>query len=98
LANAGVRRGLTEEIAATIARETVLGTAWMAAMTSEDMASIARRVASPNGTTEAGLAVLDREHVLEELIAVTIDAAARRGAELAEEAKTASLEEPARLP
>jgi len=98
LANAGVRRGLTEEIAATIARETVLGTAWMAAMTSEDMASIARRVASPNGTTEAGLAVLDREHVLDELIAVTIDAAARRGAELAEEAKTASLEEPARLP
>jgi pyrroline-5-carboxylate reductase len=98
LANAGVRRGLTEEIAATIARETVLGTAWMAAMTSEDMASIARRVASPNGTTEAGLAVLDREHVLEELIAVTIDAAARRGAELAEEAKTPSLEEPARLP
>ena len=98
LANAGVRRGLTEEIAATIARETVLGTAWMAAMTSEDMASIARRVASPNGTTEAGLAVLDREHVLDELIAVTIDAAARRGAELAEEAKTPSLEEPARLP
>jgi pyrroline-5-carboxylate reductase len=98
LANAGVRRGLTEEIAATIARETVLGTAWMAAMTSEDMASIARRVASPNGTTEAGLAVLDREHVLDELIAVTIDAAARLGAELAEEAKTASLEEPARLP
>ena len=98
LANAGVRRGLTEEIAATIARETVLGTAWMAAMTSEDMASITRRVASPNGTTEAGLAVLDREHVFDELIAVTIDAAARRGAELAEEAKTASLEEPARLP
>jgi pyrroline-5-carboxylate reductase len=98
LANAGVRRGLTEEIAATIARETVLGTAWMAATAGESMESIARRVASPKGTTEAGLAVLDREHVLDELIAVTIDAAARRGAELAEEAKTASLEEPARLP
>ena len=98
LANAGVRRDLTEEIAATIARETVLGTAWMAATTGEDMASIARRVASPKGTTEAGLAVLDREHVLDELIAVTIDAASRRGAELAEEAKAPSLEEPARLP
>ena len=86
LTKAGERRGLSYEIAATIARETVLGTGWMAASTGEDMASIARRVASPNGTTEAGLAVLDRDHVLDELVAVTIEAAARRGAELAEEA------------
>src|SRR5262249_9026061 len=53
LTKAGQKRGLSEEIAATIARETVLGTAWMAAMTGEDMPSIARRVASPKGTTEA---------------------------------------------
>jgi pyrroline-5-carboxylate reductase len=88
LTKAGVKRGLTEEIAAVIARETVLGTAWMAATTGEDMESIARRVASPKGTTEAGLAVLDGdERVLDRLIQVTIDAAARRGAELAEEAR-----------
>jgi len=87
LAKAGVKRGLTAEIAATIARETVLGTAWMAAVTGEDMDSIGRRVASPKGTTEAGLRVLDTEHVLDDLIAATINAAFRRGAELAEEAK-----------
>jgi pyrroline-5-carboxylate reductase len=97
LAKAGEKRGLSEEIAAIIARETVLGTAWMAATTDEDMESIARRVASPNGTTEAGLAVLDRERVLDALIGVTIEAAARRGAELAEEARGPSLAEPARL-
>jgi pyrroline-5-carboxylate reductase len=97
LTKAGEKRGLTTEIAATIARETVLGTAWMAATTGEDMESIAKRVASPKGTTEAGLGVLDREHVLDELIAVTIEAAARRGAELAEEARSPSLAEPARL-
>ena len=98
LAKDAVWRGLSEEIAATIARETVLGTAWLAATTGEDMDSIARRVASPNGTTEAGLAVLDREHVLDELIAVTIEAAARRGAELAEEARVgSSLAEATRL-
>lgn len=97
LAKAGLKRGLTEEIAATIALETALGTAWMAATAGESMESVARRVASPNGTTEAGLAVLDRDHVLDELVAVTIEAAARRGAELAEAAKTPSLEEPARL-
>ena len=87
LAKAGEKRGLTAEIAAIIARETVLGTAWMAASTGEDMDSVARRVASPKGTTEAGLAVLDHEAVLDELIAVTIEAAARRGAELADEAR-----------
>ena len=95
LTKAGVKRGLTQEIAAIIARETVLGTAWLAATAGEEMDSIARRVASPRGTTEAGLAVLDRDHVLDELIAVTIEAAARRGAELAAEAR--QLEEPARL-
>ncbi|MEO6256447.1 MAG: pyrroline-5-carboxylate reductase dimerization domain-containing protein [Sphingomicrobium sp.] len=86
LAKAGEKRGLPQALAETIALETVLGSAWMAATTRENMDQVARRVASPNGTTEAGLAVLDREGVLDALIAVTIDAAARRGAELAEEA------------
>jgi pyrroline-5-carboxylate reductase len=61
------------------------------------MDAIARRVASPRGTTEAGLAVLDREDVLDQLIAVAIEAAARRGAELAEEAKAGQLAEAVRL-
>jgi len=95
LTKAAKGRGLSEEIAAVIARETALGTAWMAATTGEDMESIAKRVASPKGTTEAGLAVLDRDQVLDQLVGVTIEAAARRGAELAEEAR--SLAESAHL-
>lgn len=87
LTKAGQKRGLSEEIAAVIARETVLGTAWMAATTDESAASIAKRVASPNGTTEAGLAVLDQDNALDALIAATIEAAARRGSELAEAAR-----------
>ena len=87
LAKAGEKRGLSYEIAATIARETVLGTAWMTATTGEDMGSVAKRVASPRGTTEAGLAVLDGEGALDDLIGRTIEAAARRGAELADEAR-----------
>ena len=97
LSKAGEKRGLSRELAQTIALETVLGTAWMAASNGEDMESVARRVASPKGTTEAGLAVLDHDKVLDQLIALTIDAAARRGAELAEEAKARPLAEPARL-
>jgi pyrroline-5-carboxylate reductase len=89
LSEAGQVRGLTAEIADIIARETVLGTAWMASTIGENMASIAKRVASPNGTTEAGLAVLDGDdHVLNRLIQATIDEAAKRGAELAAEARS----------
>lgn len=96
LTKAGEKRGLSPEIAEVIARETVLGTAWMSATANEGMDSIARRVASPNGTTEAGLAVLDREQALDDLVAATIEASARRGSELALEAR-APLAESARL-
>lgn len=90
LTKAGVRRGLTDEIASTLALETVLGTAWMMATTHESADSVAKRVASPRGTTQAGLDVLGHENRLDDLIAATIDAASRRGAELAEEAKAIS--------
>jgi len=85
LAKAGEARGLSPEIASTIALETVLGTAWMAATANEAMDDIVKRVASPGGTTEAGLAVLDK--ALDELVGGTVRAAADRGAQLAEDAR-----------
>jgi pyrroline-5-carboxylate reductase len=97
LTRAGERRGLSTEISATIALETVFGTAWTAAANQESMESLAKRVASPNGTTEAGLSILDKDAALDDLIGATIDAAARRGAELASDAKSPSLAETARL-
>ena len=87
LADAGASQGLPETLAATIALETVFGTAWMAASNGETMDEVARRVASPKGTTEAGLSVLDRDDALKQLVGKTIDAARRRGAELAAEAR-----------
>ena len=87
LAKAGVERGLPDELANTIALETVLGTSWMAATKSESMDDIVHRVASPNGTTEAGLAVLARDDVLYKLVSLTIGAASRRATELAAEAR-----------
>ena len=50
------------------------------------MAEIARRVASPNGTTEQGLAILDAPDGLLPLVERTLAAAVRRGQELADEA------------
>ena len=85
LTRAGEARGLSNEIASTIALETVLGTSWLAASDRESMEDIARRVASPKGTTEAGLAVLDER--LGSLVDDTLDASAERGRELAEAAR-----------
>lgn len=87
LARAGEARGLAPGLAQAVALETVAGTALMAEARGEAMDEIACRVASPNGTTEAGLAVLDADEALDRLIAETIGAAARRGSELAEEAR-----------
>lgn len=87
LAKAGEQRGLDSGTASKVALETVLGTALMAQARGEGMADVARRVASPKGTTEAGLAVLDADGALDRLIAATIEAAARRGAQLAQEAR-----------
>ena len=95
LAKAGIERGLPEATAQTVALETVLGTAWMAATNQESMDSVARRVASPNGTTEQGLKVLDDEQGLAALMSQALAAAERRGAELAKEARGVKLAEKA---
>ena len=87
LAKAGEARGLDKQLASAVALETVAGTALMAKTRGEDMGELARRVASPKGTTEAGLAVLDAGGALDHLVAETIAASARRGAELAEAAR-----------
>ena len=50
------------------------------------MADIARRVASPKGTTEQGLAVLDAPDGLQRLVDAMLAAAIARGRQLAEDA------------
>ena len=85
LAEAGRAHGV-ERDALAIALQTLGGTAALMQGTGEDGASLARRVASPNGTTEAGLAVLDQDKALDRLIEATIAAAIARGRQLAEEA------------
>ena len=85
LAKAGVERGLDRQLADRAALLTVLGTSVMANRWNETMESVAVRVASPNGTTEAGLKILDQQ--LEQLISQTLAEASRRGHELAAAAR-----------
>lgn len=87
LAKAGTKHGLEPALADRLALQTVLGTAAMASASGEDMAALATRVASPQGTTEQGLAVLDRDGALDRLVAEVLAAAARRSEELSRAAR-----------
>jgi pyrroline-5-carboxylate reductase len=87
LAVGGEGLGLAPGLAAAVALETIVGTAAMAEATGVAMPELARRVASPKGTTEAGLAVLDAPGGLRALIARMLAASTARGRELAEAAR-----------
>jgi pyrroline-5-carboxylate reductase len=81
---AGERAGLPTELSAHLARQTVIGSAALAASQSTNTPEQLRRnVTSPGGTTEAGLEVLLRpENGLQELLRQTLAAAAQRSRDL----------------
>lgn len=87
MARGGEKLGLDPALAQAVAVQTLVGTGMLAAATEESMADIARRVASPKGTTEQGLAVLDASDGLQPLIDRMLAAAIRRAEELAADAR-----------
>ena len=84
---AGVAQGLDGVQARRLFAQTMVGAGRMLAESDLTAAEMARRVASPGGVTLAGLAVLDREDALVRLVGETLEAAARRSAAMAGEAR-----------
>jgi pyrroline-5-carboxylate reductase len=89
LAAAGEAQGLPYGQAARLALAMVEGAAALAAASPDDPEALARKVASPGGTTEAGLKVLDADRALAALVARTLDASRLRGIEMALAARRA---------
>jgi pyrroline-5-carboxylate reductase len=83
MAAAAAQLGLPPDQALRLATYMVEGAGALAAATDAQPAELARRVASPSGTTEAGLRVLDGEEALASLMLRTLEASRRRGRELA---------------
>ena len=81
LSDGGVRMGLPRDVASTLASQTVAGTALMILATGEHPAILKDRVASPGGTTIAGLEALESHSFRAALIAA-VEAATKRSAEL----------------
>lgn len=89
LAQAGEAAGVPAEQALRLALATVEGAAIAAASSSEDPGTMADQVASPGGSTRAGLNVLDAGDALKSLLAETLAASVRRDAEMAADARGA---------
>lgn len=81
LSDGGVRMGLPRPVAAALAAQTVRGAAEMVLATGEHPAVLKERVASPGGTTIAGLQALETA-AFRGAVMAAVEAAARRAAEL----------------
>ncbi|MGA2256385.1 MAG: pyrroline-5-carboxylate reductase [Thermoguttaceae bacterium] len=82
LSDGGVRMGLPRAVASALAAQTVLGAAQMVLATGDHPGVLKDRVASPGGTTIAGLQALEEAGIRGELMAA-VEAATRRSLELA---------------
>ncbi|MFN2098566.1 pyrroline-5-carboxylate reductase [Altererythrobacter sp. MF3-039] len=87
LAKAGEELGIPSEQAERLAKQMIEGASALAARSDHSPAELAQRVASPGGTTQAGLDVLDAEGALQALTTECLRAAHDRSIEMAENSK-----------
>ena len=85
LVEAGRSVGLSDEVASTLALQTVYGAAKLLHESGEAPADLRRKVTSPGGTTHAGVTTLDAREV-REAVRACVTAARDRGQELGREA------------
>ena len=81
MVEAGVRAGLSRDVALALVRQTVLGAGKMLTETEEDPQSLRRRVTSPDGTTMAGIQAME-DAGFREAVQAAIERATRRSREL----------------
>lgn len=81
MAAAGVRQGLPPDIAAQLARQTIIGAGALLAQSTDDVPTLRQKVTSPGGFTQAAVQAFEQGD-LEGLVARAMDSALQRGKEL----------------
>ena len=84
LIQGGIRHGLTDDQARSLALATVTGATQLAALSHETLATLRERVTSKGGTTAAALDVLQKKN-FSEIVQDGMDAARDRAAQLSKE-------------
>jgi pyrroline-5-carboxylate reductase len=79
---AGLKTGLSRDLAKQLATQTMLGAARLCLQSDKEPAQLREMVTSPNGTTFAGLKVMEEKNIRAIIIAA-IQAATKRSKELA---------------
>lgn len=87
LAAGATALGIDEGQSQRLALATVEGAALLASSSEHAPGELARRVASPGGSTQAGLDVLDANSALAKVVAAAMAAAEHRSAEMGREAR-----------
>lgn len=82
MADAGIKAGLPEQLAMTLAVQTIAGAGELLSLSDDEPATLRKNVTSPNGTTAAALEVLMGEGGMPELVTKAIMAAKKRSEEL----------------
>jgi pyrroline-5-carboxylate reductase len=82
LTAAGEEAGLSRDLAARLATDTMAGAGILAQNSDKDAATLRADVTSPGGVTEAALTVLRRQDGLAELIRQTVQANLERNQQL----------------
>lgn len=82
LTAAGIKLGLPDDLAETLAKQTVMGSGHLVATSDTPPAILREQVTSPGGTTAAALSVFMQEQALQRLVEAATAAARDRGAEL----------------
>jgi pyrroline-5-carboxylate reductase len=91
MTSAAINLGLSDELAAQLAIQTIVGAAGMMGEEGAEPAKLRRDVASPAGTTEAALDVLMSEQMgMTSIIRRATQAAAQRSRELSSSKKSGS--------
>jgi pyrroline-5-carboxylate reductase len=84
LTQGGVEAGMSFEAASAMTRQTILGAALLVRETGLDPAVLRAQVTTPNGTTAAGIAEMEKRGAREALIAA-VAVATERGREIGRE-------------
>lgn len=82
LAEAGVKNGLSEDVAMKLARQTIVGAGALLEESEDSASELRKKVTSPQGTTAAALDVLMADDGLAPVLSRAVTAAKRRSEEL----------------